>query len=547
MPDGSSGGRLRKAVDCGGLVAYGHSSWEITGRADCGLGGTRKDTECCAIILGVRKATPVTIDADWNSGGDHGIHSSKGVVAAIVLGMAYVFSRRLVELQGQGDDVSLSNGYVHYTESVAAVLHDDEEQGPSDSYADVYVGDVDDDASRWWQAVLAPGQGWKAVIATDERGPFLAPWATRIGNGLSFRIRQERKAVRTAGVCPPSSSRAMQFLQDFCRLHNAGTAFSIAIATVLLLPVHNLYGSPVKIQWQRLHQLHRQNGGVSLDKQLENFRNNLPYYMTLGCHPRGIMSNLCGVFWEPDIPCNLAHAWLYAPLDLLPRAPGVDGVETLYHDVLIRDCALRRPNIASLFLAASLTNLMPMVLRFVRSGLPVLDLDAAAWTGSAQSFIQNSGQRVSNSPECMSRSDIWRLLYITGEYPSPPLTPWKPFGEMDLQDVPLQARAHHGCSDHFLRYSHWSWQLADNTVLEDEGVHPEASVCKSQSVPACPRNLQLNTRSEMIPLLEETASENATRHAFQWVTVNGDGFAPSEHEIYTHEWIKTVDESASVD
>lgn len=47
----------------------------------------------------------------------------------------------------------------------------------------------------------------------------------------------------------------------------------------------------------------------------------------------------------------------------------------------------------------------------------------------------------------------------------------------------------------------------------------------------------------MIPP-SDTASEMATRHVFQWVVVNGDGYAPSERNIYTHEWITISDESS---
>lgn len=78
------------------------------------------------------------------------------------------------------------------------------------------------------------------------------------------------------------------------------------------------------------------------------------------------MSNLCGIFWEPNIPCNIASAWLYPPLELLPHAPGIDGRKQRYYEALVRICARRRPNVAALFLGATLTDLIPTVLRFVR-------------------------------------------------------------------------------------------------------------------------------------------------------------------------------------
>lgn len=46
----------------------------------------------------------------------------------------------------------------------------DKEHVSHASYADVFVGDLEGDALRRWRAVLAPGQVWEAVIATDSEG-----------------------------------------------------------------------------------------------------------------------------------------------------------------------------------------------------------------------------------------------------------------------------------------------------------------------------------------------------------------------------------------
>lgn len=548
MPDDSLVGPyrrpLRKAVDGGELLAYGYSTWEISGPKECGLGGCSKSTGRCPIVIGVRNITMVNADDEGlRSCGESGVRFSNGMTTAIVLGLAYIFSQRLIELQGQGDGASLSAGYMHYTDCAAAVHEGNEKETPV-SYTDISIGNVEDDAKRWWQAVLAPGQGWEAVVATDIEGPFFAPWAIRTGNKLSFKIRQEGCLGGTPDISPPSSTRAIKFLRDFCRLHNAGTEFAVAVATALLLPVHNHYSLPANLDSELLHRLRDQNIRLSFDdRQIESFEDNLSIYLTLGCHPRGILSNLCGIFWEPNVPCNLVSAWLYPPLELLPCIPGIDGSKHRYHEVLVRECALRRPNITSLFLGACITGLISLVLGSVKTGLSILDLDAAAWTNSEQSFIQNPGSRPSRSHSRMPRSDIWRLLYITGEYPNPPLTPWKPFGDMDLQDIPVSVRAHHDCADHFLQYHHWSWELVDGSILEDGGRQKEAFGDESPPLSVHPNYMHLKTPSEMIPP-SDTASEMATRHVFQWVVVNGDGYAPSERNIYTHEWITISDESS---
>lgn len=541
IPDGSlspHARHLEKAVNSDQLIVFGHSSWNITGSDGCGLGGSLKDTGPCPITIGVRNPTTLTDGIEPN-------HSRKGVITAIITAVAYIFSKRLVELQGDGDGASLLAGNVSYTKNVAPIVESesaDSAPGSASREADVYIGEADDEITRWWQALLAQGQGWMARVATDSKGHFLAPWALSIGDKIAPRIQRSGSKLQTWEGSPPSALRAKELLIDFCRLHNANNEFSAAIAVASILPIHNLYGLPVNYQWSQLNHLPHQYS-ETLDFRSEFFWDRIAQHITLSCHPKGIMSNLCGAFWEPDVPCNVVHAWFHA---FLPKSPVTDYFSTkdAFHRALVTDCAARRPNIACYFLGAILTDLMPLVVHLVKSGLPVLDPDAAAWSDCKQSFIQDSGHMQPTSRNFMLRADVWRLLYITGEYPAPPLTPWKPFGEMRVDDISLPIREHQQCgNDHYLRYRRWSWRLVDGSLLEDasnpEGSYEETSTDLSSS--ANPRDIPcVSLRSA---ILEDTASENATRSVFQWVTVNGDGYPPSERDIYNHEWINAGDGS----
>ncbi|PYI11334.1 hypothetical protein BO78DRAFT_382624 [Aspergillus sclerotiicarbonarius CBS 121057] len=523
-------GSLKKSVFDEQLIGVGHSNWEITGRTNCGLGGRERKTGDCPIILGVRESTPIRFHANPD-------RPRRGVISAITAGLGYILSKRLVELQSHdNDDISSPPGNVYYTNKVAAVCLEGSPR-PATPCPSVFIGDVDDETCRWWQALLATGQGWKAEIAVDNGGAFLPPWAVQIKDGFTCQVKCDRGTSKEPDFSPPSSLRAMMFLRNFCELHNVTTEFSIALVTALMLPVHNFYGIPVNLQWQLIDdacfpRVYRH------DDQLEIFWSNIQRYLSLCGHPRGIMSNLCGGFWEPDIPCNLVHAWLYPPFEHLPTVEGISGSMQRHHEALLRVCVGRRPKLAPLFLGANLSGVMSLVLRFVKSGIPVLDLDAAGWARCEQCFIQNSGQQTYIQTNSMSRTDVWRLLYITEEYPSPPLTPWKPFGEMELQNIPLQASTHRGCSDHYLRYQLWRWELADGSFLEDEGLHQD-DLEVSPIIYGKDRPTSIPLK---LPPIQDTASENATRHAFQWVTVNGDGFPPSERDIYNHEWVGAGDD-----
>ncbi|PLN75288.1 hypothetical protein BDW42DRAFT_189368 [Aspergillus taichungensis] len=474
IPDGSLLGqevRLKKIVVDNQLTALGFSNWAITGCRQCGLGGTLKNTECCPIILGIRKVTSFRAQT-------HKDCPRRKIITAIALAVAYIFSKRLVELQGQEDDVSLRPGHLYYTNKYATPC------------SGIFVGEVEDEACRWWQALLATGQGWKAEIAADSEG-----------DKFTCLVRSVRNSPEQHSFSPPSSIRAMEFLRDFCVLHDAQSEIPIAMSIAFILPANNIYGLPVNLQWQIIDNPRFQSSKTNINK-LQSFWDNIAHYLSICCHPRGMISNLCGAFWEPGIPCNMAHAWLYPPCKQLPDLPGISGSAHLYHEALLRVYVARRPNMGFLFLGACLTGIIPLVLHFVRSGLPVLDLDAAAWVG------------LPASPNFMLRSDSWRLLYITGEYPSPPLTPWGPF-----------VRLHNKCGNHYLSYCLWGLHISNP--------------------PACSRahtgDEQTRLPSEVLSI-QNSASENATRLIFQWVTVNGDGFSPSERDVYNHEWVNAGDD-----
>lgn len=60
------------------------------------------------------------------------------------------------------------------------------------------------------------------------------------------------------------------------------------------------------------------------------FYENRDYYMSLSCKPGAIISLLCGTFWEPGVPCNLASPWLHPfprPFSVLYLTDGLTDPE----------------------------------------------------------------------------------------------------------------------------------------------------------------------------------------------------------------------------
>jgi hypothetical protein len=56
----------------------------------------------------------------------------------------------------------------------------------------VDLGDVDENAARWWAAILTTGEGWRADIIRDGI-VYQLPWSICIAAAQRFRLR------RTAG------------------------------------------------------------------------------------------------------------------------------------------------------------------------------------------------------------------------------------------------------------------------------------------------------------------------------------------------------------
>jgi hypothetical protein len=550
LPDGSDNGnpmnRLRKAAYDGVLCCWGYGNWVVSGKESCGLGKKIRQSPLNAMTMGVTNPTSVFLTGTaWQSWSGHAKASGEGnLIAVLTLGLAYVFSQRLVELQGQEDEgAKLKAGHTYYTDKSAPVIN---VGGSTDAlYTDIFIGSVDSITTRWWRAILAPGQGWRTVVSESADCQFTSPWGVHVKDSLRFRIRQETTVLHNLlPTTIPSSEQAMKMLSSFCELHNATDQFAAAVVAALFLPVHNYYRIEAHLPRPAPRETYILTASPSTETTcFEDFQRRLPNYLTLGCNPRGLVSNLCGLFWEPGVTCNVASAWLHPPLKELPLAPGIEGCGRSYNETLVKISAIRRPEIAPLWLGASLCGTLPIILSNVKTGLPIMDPDASAWAGSFQSFIEYPTTRSRQHSTQIHRADIWRLMYITNENfgcANPPLSPWQPFGELHVDEVPIAVRQHFDCGDHNLRYDSWSWVLAKGSHLRDAGYTSERIVTSLVSdLPDVGNCMTGITWPISVP--SDEASENATRHAFQWVTANGQGHLPCEKSIYAHPWVQLLD------
>lgn len=101
---------------------------------------------------------------------------------------------------------------------------------------------------------------------------------------------------------------------------------------------------------------------------------------------------LSSIFYEPSVPCNLVSPWLQSIFAVL------DSEKIRNDDRVPAHMLMNRvPSIAFLWLGAIVLGIHRDVLRDGRFGLVPVDLHAAMWSGTVQSFIQEPVSSFSSS------------------------------------------------------------------------------------------------------------------------------------------------------
>ena len=576
------------------LEVRGRATWKYQPNANCDLSESIAIKE---LTIGVTVATKFTAVGDgfhnWEellNTGDKRSSETGNHLAILIPCWAYIFSNFLVETQGR---------LMEYT-NISAPSMDDNTSSKNPVHR-VYIGDAEFKEARWWKAVLAPGQGWRSIIQTSSDVTYLAPWSIEYHGNRQFVIETSTTLLCADGTRkanPPSSKEALQYLTSYCLLHGLGTQYFAALSAVLTLPLQNLLGRTVQLPKPVLAQSSQKSFSVpDVRKQFLD----LPYLVTLSCAIRVVSSALWTVFWEPEIDCNLASAWLFPVLEMFDPL-----IETNNHEMLVRVLARHRPMVGPLWLGATLTGLskdIPHFLRTLEAPYARPDSLASAWLETPQLFTDTPGigaYKCEN--DHIRRADRWRLLHDVGSPPycSTPLSSWQPFGWMPLSAVELDVMSHVECKRHEKQYIHWEWFgrngidiLGTETISHCSVVDRVGSLltrltaamrvnfarlthgCSGSKrtepsildrswmaglIPSCVQSsgaggaFSATKSTEDLLFLEsephQRVSKAATRSVFAWLTVGGEGWGESERPIFEHPWMRGLiptdtDDSAS--
>ncbi|KAJ6038459.1 hypothetical protein N7460_008230 [Penicillium canescens] len=325
---------------------------------------------------------------------------------------------------------------------------------------------------------------------------------------------------------PPSSGAALEYLARFCSRHRLYGQCSVALVAALYIPL--LSGDSISLPVPKL-ALHY--GPSSLSQKSSNlvkeYSDFLSRYMMLSSNVWGMRSLLSSTFFNGEVECNLVSAWLN-PIFAVTN-PLVQGEKPL---TLAKVLGYRQPRLASLWLGAIVVGLANPTIRNIRIGLTATEFNAAAWTGTHQSFI--TVEPGSNDGQMIRREDECRLLFITAcdGYTRPPIHPWKPFGETRLLDAELAVQQHAACRCHCLKYKTWNWNLANGETLEDSGI--SLMEIGGEFLTQKHKENYYPTQNGS-HLFSQVASEAATRGIFGWL--RSTGYPANEKPVYRHSWI----------
>ncbi|KAL9015507.1 MAG: hypothetical protein Q9185_007097 [Variospora sp. 1 TL-2023] len=519
------------------------STWRVTGSEDCEVNG--KPVHIPPVQLRLFISTPTKVTLDGNSfrkwmefDGD----DQPNLLAIIALAWSYILSTRLVELQGRDGSM------ITYTDTTAPLCRGDERL----SSFSVDVGNVDSRRIRWFAAILAPGSGFQVISHQGDGHRYHSPWALSLATQKSyFHIRpgKDYQDLEVSGRTPLNSYEALHSLVDSCNREGVSKhQLHAALATALLFPTHNYLNvhpalphptagnpssSPIKPSCEDADQLF----------------NDLPYYITLSCGGDIINSTLCGVFWNPQVPSNLASPWLQPLMDL-KGMKSVQSTTGCYAEVLAMICARRAPNVAFLSIGAATSGLTSTILEQVRTGQPPLERHAYAWTGVPQSFMDIAGEGKYYETHCsqtyIRRSDCWRLRRLPPivdddlHYRIGPFTPWEPPGHALMKNCPLRVQVHKDCNRHALVYEFSTWYFSNECTLED-------NLGRDMLIPHIFNNDLPPQEADFFRDLQfadnENTSVDATIASFRWVLDNGEGRPPED--AYKDQWLHNIDDADS--
>lgn len=390
--------------DSEGLFATGFSTWSSAG-VECSAHLPSFKQPLRMMIATVQpNVLSISKDAEKRESCATFADRDNCYLAVLVLAWSYILSARWTETLSEAGSLA----YTQYQSQQIAGAYGDT-QGEED--VEIYLEDAGVEEVRWWDAVLAPGQGWKAQIQL-EGNEYVSPWSINLQAECKFVIRHKVADL-------PSSASALKFrdasnyLEKFCRRRNIIDQSLAALSAVLLLPamnsMHKLslpFPSISETGEICTHEALSAASHHDLESRLTCDERQIDKLITLSCNISGIRHMLLSTFYEPSIECNAVTPWLQGSLTAIEHLAGSDS----YY--ITRLCMNRAPAVAFLWLGVFVLDLHKSLLRDVRFGRIPIDLHSAAWSRTTQSFVQGRTSEPIVKDEAVSRADECKIIFF---------------------------------------------------------------------------------------------------------------------------------------
>lgn len=399
----------------------------------------------------------------------------------------------------------------------------------------VHVGEVEEDAARSWDTILSGG--WEATMRNSKGGLLYSPWSTKLISEQRFVVSAIVKptCLEPSNI-PPTSATAYFYLSEYCRLHDIEDQKQAALSAALLIPVAKSEHRPIHLATPKLS--HQDTRDHDESPVMEENTPQIDRILTLSCNPRGLKALLGSVFFDPDVTSNICGAWIRGSFAFL------DTIKDPH--LLLGTLTQRDPELGALWVGAFITGVYTRCLHDGRAAWWKVDLNAAAWTDTLVSFIQEPIPAPPPEARSISRADECRLLYLCHDrtYADPPLFPFAPFGSTALADINLDAHEHAVCGrNHCLRYVGFTWVCQRGTTSE-QSEHDIALLTTFRS-----KRGQFPHHDVDIDIVydeydeddEDESSEMVTHNIFTWLR-GEDGFPVAERAIREHKWIDNLDD-----
>lgn len=457
-----------------------------------------------------------------------------GHLVVLILAWSYALSVRWAEIIPQASPLEYTTSQAPW---IGYPVSNEVIEGGQHMVVD--LGNITSEAARWWAAVLAPGEGWKAALPHD-RWRRLSPWSvTKQLDNVGISITGSVSETNSHATSAASFETALKYIEQYSTLHNANSQNRAALAAALLLPLAKLDNRKVMLHAPR--GLCRKSTAIGAPEALlsgKAYARQFDRLLTLSANARGMKSVLGSIFYEPNIPANACGAWLQGTMAVLQSK----GTKRLH--VLARMFFDRNPHISYLWLGGIITGVYKSFLQSTSHLLHfnTIDLHEAAWTGTLLSFIQEPVSPVHHDSSSISRADECRLMFWTQEpsRESPPMYPYPPLGDTAIKDTELGVQLHVHCSgSHDLQFLSLKWNCVGGRK-HTQTTGP-ISIMPMDYIGQKPQDEDTAIEVDYGLLdRDRDLSEVVTRNVFTWMREMA-GFTVAERDIYRHEWIDDFD------